>query len=396
MGELQPAIREVNRALALNPAYAPSLALAAQLYLAAKDYPAAIDHAKLGLDATPGAWQLAVLKSEAEWAADRQADAVATIQAAIQRHPDLPDARRQLVNLQTRGKQYEAALATCRAAREKFKDDVPLMVQETVLLDVLGQSEASQTLAKQLLGEPADAGRALLLANAFSQLQRTAAARRYAEAALAVAKDREKPAIHQFLGNLALSENATNPDRKLLEAARDHFAEVLKAVPNDFVAGNNLAWLLAVNFNQATDAVAIAERVRGDTPSARLPVTFVDTLATVYRRAGRPEKALPLLEESLAANPNQPLIKFHLGMTLSQLGQRRRLDEARQLLQESLGGALPPEQATEAKQEVQKIEHALQVAAQAANLEAEAKAAAARSAAAKRDAVKATPPGPGT
>jgi tetratricopeptide (TPR) repeat protein len=151
-----------------------------------------------------------------------------------------------------------------------------------------------------------------------------------------------------------------------------------------------------VNFNQATDAVPIAERVRGDTPAARLPVTFVDTLATVYRRAGRPEKALPLLEESLAANPNQPLIKFHLGMTLSQLGQRRRLEEARQLLQESLGGALPPEQAAEARQEVQKIEHALHVAAQAALLEAEAKAAAAQSAAAKRDAAKAPPPGPGT
>ena len=94
----------------------PSLALAAQLYFNAKDFSRSIDHAKLRLAAAQTAWQLAVLKSEAE-SSGEQPDALATVQNLIQQQPELVEARRQLVNLQTRGKQYETALATCREAQ---------------------------------------------------------------------------------------------------------------------------------------------------------------------------------------------------------------------------------------------------------------------------------------
>jgi hypothetical protein len=80
------------------------------------------------------------------------------------------------------------------------------------------------------------------------------------------------------------------------------------------------------------------------------------------------------------------VLKFHLGMTLGQLGQRRRLDEARQLLRESLQGGLSPTQAKDAQQEIQRIEQVQQAAARTADAEAAAKEAAALAAAKERDA----------
>jgi predicted Zn-dependent protease len=384
-GDLPAAIREVNRALGKDPVYVPSLALAAQLYYNAKDFARSIDHAKLGLTAAPSAWQLAVLKSEAEWSAGKQQDALATAQNLIQQQPELVEARRQLVNLQTRGKQYETALTSCRAAREKFKDDAVLTVQEAALLGQCGQAEAGEALARQFVGEPPDSGRAMALANAFAQLQQNERAIHWCETALSTARDTDKPAIHLFLGNLAMNENAARPDRKLLESARDHFTAVLKAAPTNFVAGNNLAWLLAVDFNQAADAVPIAEQVRGDAPASKLPVTFVDTLATVYRRAGQFEKATPLLEQALAAHPQEPVLKYHLGMTLGRLGQRRRLDEARQLLRESLQGGLSADQTKDAEQEMQRIEQSQLADLKAADAAADAKTAAALAAGKERE-----------
>ena len=249
-------------------------------------------------------------------------------------------------------------------------------MQEAVLLNQSGQAEAGQAMAKEFVGEPADSGRAMTLANAFAQLQQNAAAMQWGETALGTARESDKPAIHLFLGNLAMNENAAHADRKVLESARDHFAAVLKAAQANFVARNNLAWLLAVDFNQPADAVPIAEQVRGDAPASKLPVTFVDTLATVYRRAGQLEKATPLLEQALAAHPQEPVLKYHLGMTLGQLGQRRRLDDE----------ATPPriaarrllgQQAKEAQQELTRIEQAQLAAAKTADAEAAAKEAAA-------------------
>lgn len=383
----QAALKECQRALAKDPHYVPSLILQAQLQFSTRAYAAAIASADAALAQSPTAWQMAVLKSEAQLAAGQQPQAVATIQQLIERQPELIEGPRQLVSLQMRAGQYEAALATCRQAREKYKDDLGLAIQETVLAHLAHQGDPGDALAKKVVGTPPDAGKALALADAFGAVKDFAHAQQWGDVALAAATSQQATAVHLFLGNLGLAQNAATPDRKQLELARDHFTAVLQNAPNHFVAGNNLAWLLAVDLDQPQQAVPIVERVRGETPPGRLPLSFVDTIATVYRRAGQPKKALPLLEEALAAHPDQAALKFHLGMTLGQIGLSRAAD-AKRLLKDSLTAGLSPDYSAQAKQELQRIAAAEEEAAGKAKIEAADKEAKAIAAIEAREAAK--------
>jgi predicted Zn-dependent protease len=378
-GDPVAALADANRSLALEPKYVPALTLAAQLNLAAKAYPAAITNLDAALGVTPAAWNLALLKSEVLWAAGKQTEAIDVARALIEKLPEQVEARRHLVALQsreTKQPRYEQALADCRAAREKFADDVPLTVQEILLLQLVGKADESQSLADKFVGQPADAGKAFMLAQGFGQLQKFVPAQTWAETAMKTASPELKPQLHRFLGMLAMSQQGAKGDRKLLEQAREHFTAVLTAQPQDFVSGNNLAWMLAVDFDQPAEAVKVAERARAGVAVDRLPITFVDTLAVVYRRAGEFQKASVLLDEALQAHPDENVLKFHLGMTL---GQIDRLHEAKQLLQEAIVGKLSPEKDKEAQQEIVRIdaaEAAAEAAAQAAaEAAAEAKAA---------------------
>ena len=387
MNEPQAALKECQRALAKEPRYLPSLTLMAQLQFAVRAYAAAIESAQAVLAISPASWQLAVLKSEAQWAAGQKSEALATAQQLIDRQPDLVDGPRQVISLQTRGGQYEPALAACRQARVKFKDDIGLAVQEIVLVHLAGQGDPGDALAKQFVGEPASAVKALALGDAFAAVKNFGRADQWGQIALGAAKGNELPGVHLFLGSLGLAQNAALPDRKLLEQARGHFAAVLQDVPNHFVAGNNLAWLLAVDFEKPAEAVPIVERARGEAPVARLPLSFVDTMATVYRRAGESKKAAPLLEQALAAHPDEAVLKFHLGMIFGQMGPARASD-AKRLLQDSLTAALSPAYAAEAKQELQRIAAVEAEAAAKADAEAAAKEAAAIAAAEAKEAAK--------
>jgi tetratricopeptide (TPR) repeat protein len=370
---LKLATNEVLRAIALDDKYVPALTLAAQLQLAQKQPAEALQHVEAAIARAPQAWNLVLLKTEILGAAGQPEEALKVARALTTSFPDLVEARRHLVNLQLRSGQPESlttALADCRAAREKFTTDEALAVQEILLLELLGKSDESRRLAEQYVGTPARVGQALAVAQGFASLQRLPLAREWAEVAMTAAKPEEKPVVQRFLGMVVMSQHAQQPDRKLLAEARDLFAAVLDKHPDDFVSGNNLAWLLAVDFDQPAEAVKIAERARAAAPVDKLPTTFVDTMAVVYRRAGEFSKAANLLEGALDAHPEENLFKLHLGLTL---GQIDRLDEAKQLLNEALAARLSPQQTTEAQQELKRIADVEAAAA----VEAEAKAAAA-------------------
>lgn len=375
-GDVKGAISEALRSVALDSQYVPAQMLAAQLQLANKQPAAALQHVDAALALAPQAWNLVLLKTEILWAAGQQAAATQEARMLTTKVPELVEARRHLVGLQFRNPQPETlaqALADCRAAREKFATDETLAIQEVLLLHLLGKTEESQQLALQYAGEPAQVGKALALGQGFASLQQLPLARHWGEVAIAVSKPEEKPAGQRFLGMIVMSQQAQAPDRKLLEQARDLFAAVLEKHPEDFVSGNNLAWLLAVDFNQPAEAVKVAERARSTAPVDRLPVTFIDTMAVVYRRAGEFQKATSLLESALQVHPDENLLKFHLGLTL---GQVDRGLEAKQLLTEALAAKLTPEQTNEAKQELKRLAEVEAAAAAQAEADAAAKQAA--------------------
>jgi tetratricopeptide (TPR) repeat protein len=189
--------------------------------------------------------------------------------------------------------------------------------------------------------------KSLAVARTMAGVGERAVARQWATSAMQRADESQKPAIHLLMGEIALLEAEDSHERTLYEEARDHFAAVVKVQPNHFVAGNNLAWILATEFEQPKEALAIAKAVRGDAPVQRLPVGFIDTLAVVYRGAGELDAAKEMLEESVALYPQSGPLTFHLGMVLADRGQASaavsNLERALQL------GGLKDEQTTAAR-----------------------------------------------
>jgi uncharacterized protein HemY len=151
---------------------------------------------------------------------------------------------------------------------------------------------------------------------------------------------------HFFLGNLAMIRSRSNKTPALLTEARDHFAAMLAIQPKNFAAGNNLAWLLANEFSQHEEALQLVTALCKDEQLDRLPTTFVDTVACVYRKAQRADLALQVLEPAVKRQPRDPQLQFQLGMAL--VSQQRDSD-ARQALETALHGGLSSERSIEAR-----------------------------------------------
>lgn len=92
------------------------------------------------------------------------------------------------------------------------------------------------------------------------------------------------------------------------EAIR-YFRRVVDLSPDNAVALNNLATLLAEKPDQLTEARALVDRaikVSGRGPA------LLDTLGTIQIRAGQPKEAIATLEEAVAGGGGDPRYYFHL------------------------------------------------------------------------------------
>ncbi len=230
-------------------------------------------------------------------------------------------------------KQPEQALAASRRARKVLPDVFTLIADEISILCSQNQLDAAQKLAQDVVGDPPDAAKCVILGQTFKGAGQEAAAREWGERAMQLADENLQPTVHLLLGELALSEGQRTSNRQLLAESRDHFAAVHEVQPTHFIAGNNLAWLLATEFDEPEKALAVAEQVRGEATVGQMPLGFVDTLAVVYRKANQLEKAQVLLEQAVAFQPNQPKLLFHLGMVLA---DRNRRAAARTSLERAL------------------------------------------------------------
>jgi tetratricopeptide (TPR) repeat protein len=244
------------------------------------------------------------------------------LQAAVKVEPKFLAAYRGMASLHLAASRTEEALETLRAARQAVPETFVPVTDEIAILcqqKKLGEAEA---LAEKEVVEPQATGKCLAVSRTFAFSGHLENAQKWAQKGLELAKDDEKGAAYRQLGELALAEGQKSGNRQSLEAARDYFSKVLEGNPRDFIAGNNLAWLLATEFDQPQQALEVVKKVQGDATVEQMPVGFLDTLAVVYRRAGKLDEARDLLGQALKSYPDNPVLMYHLGMVLSDRGQK--------------------------------------------------------------------------
>jgi len=184
-----------------------------------------------------------------------------------------------------------------------------------VLLAAVRQQGGKSADAEKLLGEaiaarPDDSSAYLGLAQLLASQRKTEAAAKLADEA--ATKFPNDQAVQRFAAISA--DTAGN-----MAAAKSRYEAILAKWPDDAVAANNLAALIAdmapTDDAQLSRARQLAEKFRNSGDPMLL-----DTLAWVLVRQGSYDDAMILLQKSVTAAPDNQQIQFHYAVALKQKG----------------------------------------------------------------------------
>jgi tetratricopeptide (TPR) repeat protein len=134
------------------------------------------------------------------------------------------------------------------------------------------------------------------------------------------------------------------------QEAKQVARRALSAQPQDAVAMNNLAYLLAETGDNLDEAVKLARSAVSQAPQN--PV-FLDTLGYVYLKRDQNDDALDIFDRLIRRYPDDPACAYHTGMAWYQKGDRAR---AKTLLSHALGLRPPKEIEAGAKDLLNRID----------------------------------------
>lgn len=221
--------------------------------------------------------------------------------------------------------QSKVALLTAKAGKnpeavQLFRTAMSQAMRESldsvrIVLEDFHAAFSAESAAKLLESTPCEPPLARanerLLARAYRSLGRTADAVAKLDQAVATAQTDmeragllyEKGEMYQIAGDASL--------------ARAAYEQSLKHDPNNWVALNNLAYLLAEKLGEYALALPYAREAvaLNDTPDT------LDTLGWVYFGMGNFPMAVAELSRAVRLNPNHGLILFHLGEAYRRSGQ---------------------------------------------------------------------------
>jgi Flp pilus assembly protein TadD/beta-lactamase regulating signal transducer with metallopeptidase domain len=243
---------------------------------------------------------------------NRPGDAIELMQTETAKHPDRTDLPKALGNLYVRTEQYDLAISEFQS-----------------LLDT--RANLSPSERSQLVFELAEAHRRKGDLNEAVRLFRTAAA--------------ADPKDTKALLALALILDGTGRS----DQAAPVYEQILKLQPNQPVALNNLAYIVAqggVDLDRALALAQQAARESKDSPEIE------DTLGWAYLKKNQPDDAIAAFRAALKSQPNNEAFHYHLGLALVQIGER---EAAISELQSALANHPPSTDAEKIRDLLQKI-----------------------------------------
>ena len=112
---------------------------------------------------------------------------------------------------------------------------------------------------------------------------------------------------HSVLGNVYY-------DQENYDQAITFFSKAIELNPADHSSMNNLAWVYAIQRIQLEEGIRLslrALRLRPNSP------TYLDTLAELYFVTGDVARALEIIRQAIALDPDQPELRAHLRRQLA-------------------------------------------------------------------------------
>ncbi|MGQ0732813.1 MAG: TIGR03790 family protein [Acidobacteriota bacterium] len=116
-----------------------------------------------------------------------------------------------------------------------------------------------------------------------------------------------------------------------VDKAIAQYERVVEMQPRNYIALNNLAYAMAVNRGQATEALTLARRAATLSPATG---TVLDTLAWIEHLLGDDLTAAKRLAEAIRRDPEHPEIRLHAAIVYAALGARAQAEtELKEALQ---------------------------------------------------------------
>jgi tetratricopeptide (TPR) repeat protein len=115
--------------------------------------------------------------------------------------------------------------------------------------------------------------------------------------------------------------------------AKQVYQATTKLYPNEPFVLNNLAFGMAEHGEDLDQALSMAQRAKQLVST--MP-EISDTLGWIYLKKNLPDNAIQIFQDLVAKQPNQTTFRYHLGMALSQKGDKvRALQELKKALEGS-------------------------------------------------------------
>lgn len=247
--------------------------------------------------------------ADVQWAEKKPDAAIQALKRALSVDADNLQAQRSLIDAYLATDKPADALAVARQVRQQRpQHDAGFLLE--------GGIEAAQRRWPQAIAVYRDGLKAVPQSTELATRMHVAlgASKQEAEAArLAGDWLRQHPedaAFRFYLGDLALA-------RKELASAESHYREVLKIQPENALALNNVAWLMAQA--KKPGAVAMAEKAVALLPDR--PV-IMDTLAQALAAEGHKDKAVDIMRQALRLEEKNPQLRFNLARLLVDAGDK--------------------------------------------------------------------------
>jgi tetratricopeptide (TPR) repeat protein len=239
----------------------------------------------------------------------RRSDALNSFQKALQLSPEQTDALGFLVAIYVADKKFEEALQVCSKHKEKVQDNA-------LSLGSIAYLEGNIFLAK------GDANKAKERFKKSIEIEPSTLAAYVALARIYVGEKKYDEAISEYETILSKNPNYF-PGYMAIGTIYDQKGEGQKAEANyrkalaikkDFApAANNLAWSLAERGGNIDEALSYAQIAKEHMPNSPF---VMDTLGWIYYLKGTYLNAIAEFQDSLARDPNNSVVNYHMGLAL--------------------------------------------------------------------------------
>jgi tetratricopeptide (TPR) repeat protein len=122
------------------------------------------------------------------------------------------------------------------------------------------------------------------------------------------------------------------------DQTRPIYEQILKIAPNDPIALNNLAYMMAESGRDLDQALTFAQKAKQQLPNN---VDVADTLGWVFIKKNLSDDAIKIFNDLLAKKPEHVTWRYHLAMALFQKGDKL---QAKKELQQAMKNGPKPEE----------------------------------------------------